>query len=135
MTLLSGEPMSEEAVGRLSNLALAHIGDGVYELLVRTDLCRSGDLTAGALHRDTVRRVSAVAQAKAAHRLLPLLTEEESEIYRRARNTRVSAVPQGCSPGEYHAATALEALFGWLYLRGQADRIARLFAAACGEES
>ena len=63
-------------------------------------------------------------------KLLPLLTEEELALYRRGRNAHVHGVPQGASVGEYHAATGLEALFGWLYLQGRLERLNTLFAAA-----
>ncbi len=125
--------MSETEVNRISMLGLAHVGDGVYELLVRTRLCVQGHLAAGELHRLTVAQVKAPAQAKVMERLLPRLTEEELALYKRARNTHVHGVPQGAKVGEYHAATGLEALFGWLYLLGRAERVQELFAAAMEE--
>ena len=70
--------VSEQELGAMSSLALAHMGDAVYELLVRTMLCRDGGLTAGRLHRETVRHVAAPAQARAAEKILPMLTGEES---------------------------------------------------------
>ena len=70
--------VSEQELGAMSSLALAHMGDAVYELLVRTMLCRDGGLTAGRLHRETVRYVAAPAQARAAEKILPMLTVEES---------------------------------------------------------
>ena len=111
----------------ISNLGLAHLGDGVYELLVRTWLCVQGGCTNRDLHRATVRFVSAPAQAEAAEQLLPLLTEEERDVYRRGRNTRGGGIPQNATPGEYHAATGLECLFGYLYLKGEKARINELF--------
>ena len=122
-----------EEVNRISAVGLAHVGDAVYELMVRSRLCAQGPLAAQDLHRSTVRLVRASAQAEAAAKLLPLLTEEEQAVYRRARNAKVHAAPQGASVGEYHAATALEALFGWLYLLGRVERIEALFAAAVEE--
>ena len=116
---------------QLSMLALAHVGDGVYELMVRTRLCSSGLATAKSLHRETVARVRAPAQAQAAEILLPILTEAESDLYRRGRNAKVHAIPKGADPKEYHAATALEALFGYLYLSGQTDRLSVLFQTIC----
>ena len=121
--------MSPAEVNRISMLGLAHIGDGVYELLTRTALCLEGHAAVGELHRLTVQRVKAPAQARAVERLLPLLDEEELAVYKRARNTHVHGVPQGAKVGEYHAATGLEALFGWLYLLGREARIEELFAA------
>ena len=73
--------------------------------------------------------VKAPAQAKAAAKLLPLLTEEEAAVYKRGRNAHVHGVPQGTDVGEYHAATGLEALFGYLYLRGRRERLNELFGA------
>ena len=120
--------LSGEELQAMSPLALAHMGDAVYELLVRREICRSGRLTAGSLHRETVRCVSAGAQARAAHRLQEHLTPAEAAVYRRGRNTRSHAAPRAVTEGEYHAATGLAALFGWLYLRGESDRIEELFA-------
>ena len=84
----------------------------------------------GELHRLTVARVRAEAQARTVEKLLPLLTEEELALYRRGRNTHVNSVPHNAELKDYHAATGLEALFGWLFLQGRLDRIEALFAAA-----
>lgn len=119
--------LAPDELRAISNLGLAHLGDGVYELLVRTWLCTHGGCTNRDLHRATVRHVSAPAQARAAERLLPLLTDEERDVYRRGRNTRVGGIPQNATPGEYHAATGLECLFGYLYLKGEKERINQLF--------
>ena len=121
--------MSAQDLNKISMLGLAHIGDGVYELLIRTMLCTQGHAAVGELHRLTVARVRAPAQAKAMERLLPLLDEGELALYKRGRNAHVHGVPPGASVGEYHAATGLEALFGWLYLQGRQERIEELFAA------
>ena len=121
--------MSEQDANRISMLGLAHIGDGVYELMVRTMLCTQGHAAVGELHRLTVSYVKAPAQAQAMEKILPLLTEEETALYKRGRNAHVHGVPQGASVGEYHAATGLEALFGWLYLQGRRERIEELFTA------
>ena len=122
--------MSEQDANKISMLGLAHIGDGVYELLVRTMLCTQGHAAVGELHRLTVSHVKAPAQAKAMEKLLPRLSEEELALYKRGRNAHVHGVPQGASVGEYHVATGLEALFGWLYLQGRRERIEELFTAA-----
>ncbi len=123
------EAMDEAAIRAMSSLALAHVGDGVYELMVRTRLARAGALRQDTLHRDTVHYVSAVAQSKAAAHILPMLTAEERAVYNRARNAHSHANPAGCSPAQYHAATALEALFGRLWLAGDLSRLMELFAA------
>lgn len=119
--------MEDAEIGRLSSLALAHVGDCVYELLTRGRLVRSGLTTARKLHSHTVALVRASAQYEAAQYILPLLTEEEQDVFRRARNTKVHGVPKAASKAEYSYATALEALFGWLYLKGQYDRINALY--------
>lgn len=120
--------MTDGELLKLSSLGLAHIGDAVYELLVRSYLCREGLETAKLLHKSTVKYVSAPAQAAAAHLISEMLTDEERAVYRRGRNTRVNSVPSRSTIEEYHAATGLEALFGWLYLKGRKERISELFA-------
>lgn len=112
----------------LSPLALAFVGDGVYSLLVRERLLSQANRPVNELHKQSVRDVRAEAQAAAMDRLLPLLTEEEEAVFKRGRNahsTRTGA--------DYHRATGLEALFGYLYLAGRIDRIRELFAL-CMEE-
>jgi ribonuclease-3 family protein len=120
--------LDEEALRGMSVLGLAHIGDAVYELLARTWLCAHGKTTSKGLHKDTVALVRAPAQAKAAARLMELLTEEELAIFKRGRNAKVNSVPKHAELSDYHAATGLETLFGWLYLRGGRDRLNTLFA-------
>ena len=117
----------QDTIERISALGLAHLGDGVYELMVRSWLCLHGKATNAGLHRATVKYVAAPAQAKLARAILPMLTEEEQGVYRRGRNSHTAAIPKGASVGEYHAATALESLFGWLYLRGETERLNELF--------
>ena len=119
--------VGQDLTDTMSSLALAHLGDGVYELMVRTWLCLKGKATNKGLHRAAVTYVSAPAQAKRVKKIVPILTDEEQGVYRRARNSHTAAIPKGASVGEYHAATGLEALFGWLYLRGQLDRLNELF--------
>ena len=119
--------LEDNELKNVSNLGLAHIGDGVYELMVRTYLICSGKATNRDMHRAAVARVSARAQAKAASLILPELSREEMEIYKRGRNAHVHAVPHGATPGQYHAATGLETLFGFLYLTGKRERLNQLF--------
>lgn len=119
--------LPEDDIRAISSIGLAHIGDGVYELLVRTHLCAHGKATGKGLHRATVQLVCAPEQARRAQRILPLLTEEEQEVYRRGRNAHVHSIPQHASRTEYQQATALEALLGWLYLSGHRERINELF--------
>lgn len=114
-------------VNQISNLGLAHVGDGVYELLCRSHLCKKGDLTVLKLHRDTVALVKAPTQAKFADKLKPHLTEEELAYFRRGKNSHTHAAPKSATPQEYAKATGLETLFGALYLLGRTDRLGELF--------
>ena len=119
--------MGPTQVNAISNLGLAHIGDGVYELLCRSYLCSQGEKTLEQLHKKTVALVKAPTQAAFADKLLPLLSEEERSYYRRGKNAHVHAVPKGATREQYAKATGLEALFGALYLQGKTDRLNELF--------
>ena len=120
----------------LSSLGLAHLGDSVFEVMVRSWLCLHGKAKAKDLHRATVRYVAAPAQAERVERILPLLTQEEAAVFRRGRNTAPHSVPKAATRAQYQAATGLEALFGWLYLQGRTDRINELFSVMMeGEET
>lgn len=126
--------LPDSEVNAMSMLGLAHIGDAVYELLTRTMLCSDGVTKASELHKMTVARVNAPAQAQAMQRILPSLTDTELAIYKRGRNTKVNSVPQKADIAQYHAATGLEALFGWLYLKGERDRIEELYALGVSDD-
>ena len=126
--------MDKNDLNAISMLGLAHIGDAVYELLTRTMLCADGNKKVTDLHKKTVAIVNAPAQAAAAARMLPVLTEDEAYIYKRGRNAKVNSVPQKADIAQYHAATGLEALFGWLYLQGKTERINELYAI-CTEDN
>ena len=119
--------MDREALLNMSSLGLAHLGDGVFELMVRSWLCLHGKAKVKDLHRATVAYVAAPAQAAAVERLLPLLTDEETDVYRRGRNTAPHSVPRAATRAQYQSATGLETLFGWLYLQGRTDRLNELF--------
>ena len=119
--------MTQAQINQISMLGLAHIGDGVYELMTRAALCEEGHTAVAELHQLATRRVNAPAQAAAVEKLLPALTEEEAAIYCRGRNAHVNSVPRAANIGQYHAATGLEALFGWLYLQGKCERLNELF--------
>jgi len=124
--------LTDQEIGAISNLGLAHLGDGVYELLIRTWLCKRGKATNRGLHKAAVAYVSATAQAEAVKRLMPHLTEGEQAVYRRGRNARANT-PPSASVEEYHAATGFETLFGYLYLKGDIERINKLFGMIIGE--
>ncbi len=119
--------LSDEQLQGVSSLGLAHIGDAVYELLVRTWLCAHGKTTSKGLHRETVSRVCAQAQARATEHFLDKLSAEELAVFKRGRNAKVNSVPKNADISQYHAATGLETLFGYLFLNGSTDRINELF--------
>ncbi len=116
-----------QQVNAVTNLGLAHIGDGVYELLCRVHLCADGDKTVLKLHRDTVELVKAPTQAKFADILKPHLTEEELAFYKRGKNAHTHGAPKSATRQEYAKATGLETLFGALYLMGRNQRLLELF--------
>ena len=116
--------------GSYSPLALAYIGDGIYELVIRTVTVRQGSRQVNKLHRDTSRLVKAQAQSEMMKTLLPLLTEQEADIYRRGRNAKSFSVAKNASVGDYRRATGFEALMGYLYLNGNIERLTELVKAA-----
>ncbi|MCI9567686.1 MAG: ribonuclease III [Lawsonibacter sp.] len=119
----------------LSTLGLAHLGDGVFEVMVRSWLILHGKAKAKDLHRATVQYVAAPAQAERFTRIQPLLTEEEADVFRRGRNTAPHSIPKAASRAQYQTATGLEALFGWLYLQGRTERLNELFSVMMEEVS
>ena len=124
---------SREELLNMSSLGLAHLGDGVFELMVRAWLCLHGKVKVKDLHRATVGYVAAPAQAAMAEKILPLLSEEEGDVFRRGRNASPHSIPKAASREEYQTATALEALFGWLYLQGRTERLNALFSTMMGD--
>ena len=126
--------LTDDAIREISSIGLAHLGDAVYELLVRAWLCEQGKATGKGLHRATVAMVKAPTQAARTERILPLLTEEEMGVFRRGRNANVNNIPHNASRSDYQKATALEALLGYLYLQGKQERINELFDRMLGEE-
>lgn len=119
--------LTQAQVNEVSNLGLALVGDGVYELMCRTYLCAKGDHTVLHLHRDTVQMVNAPAQARFADKLKPHLTGDELDFFRRGKNAHTHAAPKAATRQEYAKATGLECLFGALYLQGRTDRLNELF--------
>ena len=113
----------------VSSLGLAHLGDAVFEVMVRSWVCVHGTAKIKDLHKQTVRYVTAPAQAELTQKILPILSEEETDVFRRGRNAAPHSIPKAASRGQYQTATALEALFGWLWLQGRTDRLNELFAA------
>ena len=125
--------MTDDQLRAVSSIGLAHVGDAVFEILVRTWLCAHGKATGKGLHQATIALVRAESQAEKAERILPLLTEEEAAVFRRGRNAQVHSVPPHASHAQYGEATALEALLGWLWLKGRKARINELFCTMMEE--
>lgn len=114
----------------LSPLTLAFVGDGVYELLVRKSIVEMGNMPAKALNARKVELVRASSQAAVYDGLEPLLTDAEREILKRGRNAHTGSVPKNALMADYHKATGIEALFGFLYLAGEDARLQSLFQQA-----
>ena len=122
-----------ENPNQLSPLTLAFLGDAVFELLVRERLVNKANRQSKKLHAESIKRVNAVAQASAAEKILPLLTDDEAAVYRRGKNAKVEHIPKGATVMQYNMATGLETLFGWLYLKGETSRINELFEVIVSE--
>lgn len=125
--------LTDDQLRAISSVGLAHMGDAVFEILVRGWLCAHDKATGKGLHQATIRLVCAESQSQKAQRILPLLTPEELAVFKRGRNAQVHSVPAHASRAQYAEATALEALLGWLYLRGQKARINELFCTMMEE--
>ena len=125
--------LEADQIRSISSIGLAHLGDGVYEVMVRSWLVLHGKAKARDLHRATVQYVAAPAQAERFERIQPRLTDEEADVFRRGRNTAPHSIPKAASRAQYQTATGLEALFGWLYLQGRTERLNELFATMMEE--
>ncbi len=117
----------------LSPLTLAFIGDGVFEIFVRERLVCKGNCPVKSLHKNSVSQVCCQAQAEASKKFLPILTEEELEVFKRGRNAHTNHIPKNANVADYHTATAFEALFGYLYLSGNIERLRELFNIVCDD--
>ncbi len=120
-------PAEKERVKQMNPVVLAFVGDAVYTLFVRQKLALSGGYKTGELNKRASEVVSAHGQSEQVSRILPLLTEEESEIYRRGRNAKKLTKSKHATVAEYTRSTGLEAVVGYLYLIGETDRIEELF--------
>ena len=128
--------MFTEKISNLSSyspLTLAFIGDTVFDLLVRGELVCEANRPVKELHNLAAKKVCASAQAESVKKIMDSLTSEESDVFKRGRNAHTGSTPKNQSGADYHYATGLECLFGWLYLNGNEERIKELYALMNGE--
>ena len=116
----------KDKVYKMNAIVLAFVGDAVYSLYVRQKLSLQGDYKAGVLSNLATDYVRASAQADKVDKLIPLLTEEELALFKRARNTHKGAKAKSASIGQYNKSTGFEAVLGYLYLSGQMERLNQL---------
>ena len=121
--------LKEVDIRTYSPLTLAYIGDGIYDLIVRTVVVERGNESANRLHRKTIGYVNAKTQAQMMEALLPDLTEEEVTVFKRGRNAKSYTSAKNASIADYRKATGFEALLGYLYLHDKEDRILELVKA------
>jgi len=113
-----------------SPLALAFVGDGVYETFIRTKVLLKANTSANKLHKEAVRYVRAEAQSMVVRELMSTLTEEEDSVFKRGRNAHSATTPKHASVTDYRYATGFEALLGYLYLTGQEERLTLIMEQA-----
>lgn len=125
----------EQVIRDYGSLALAYVGDAVYEILVREHILKKGITVNGQMHLAAKRYVSAAAQSEILSRISEFLTEDEKGVIRRGRNVKSHSHPKNADLSDYHNATAFEALFGYLYLADDKERISQLFDLIIGNEA
>lgn len=125
-------PETKVNIQSYSPLTLAYIGDSIYDLCIRTLVVEKGNRSPNTLHRDASRLVNAAAQSAMADAILPDLTDEEVTVFKRGRNAKSYTTAKNASVSDYRKATGLEALFGYLYLKDETDRL--LFLLRMGLE-
>lgn len=124
-------PLTAIEARQIPASSLAYLGDSVLEVMVREMLVRRGAKSPSV---ESLKYVTAEAQCRALELISPLLTEDESDAFRRGRNSVHSGVPRHATPSQYRRATGLECLFGYLYMIGETDRARELFKAGFAEE-
>ncbi len=130
-----GDKLSKKSAKLLSPITLAFIGDAVYTLFVREKLVFESDRAGAELNKRTSAVVKATAQAEYVRKIMPYLTEEEVEIFKRARNAKKGTRAKSASVSEYNASTGFEALVGYLYVIGEIDRINYLLSLGENDEN
>ncbi|MBR3948611.1 MAG: ribonuclease III [Clostridia bacterium] len=122
-------------VNNLSPLTLAFMGDTVFDMFVRERLICQANRPVNKLHNLASKTVNAASQAEAVKKIMDMLTEEEQAVFRRGRNTHTNHKAKNATEGDYHYATGFEALFGYLYLKGNIERLRELFDIITEEEN
>lgn len=122
-------------VNNLSPLTLAFMGDTVFDMFVRERLICQANRPVNKLHNLASKTVNAASQAEAVKKIMEFLTEEELAVFRRGRNTHTNHKAKNATEGDYHYATGFEALFGYLYLKGNMERLRELFDIITEEEN
>ena len=117
-----------------SPLALAYIGDGIYDLVIRTLIVRHGSCQPNKLHKRTSSLVKASAQSALIDKLMDKLTEEELAVYKRGRNAKSYTMAKNATMKDYRKATGFEALMGYLYLQGETERLVSLVREGLGND-
>ncbi len=115
--------LTPDQASRKNSLALAYVGDSVYDIYFRTRAVCDSDARIAVINKDMCAKVNAASQAKAAVAIEQMLSAEEADVFKRARNAKVNTVPKNMSRADYHAATALEAVIGYNYLIGDTARV------------
>ena len=116
----------------ISPLNLAYVGDSIMDLIVRTELVRAGSEPVNVMHKKASAVVNAANQSRMAGVLEPLFTEDEAAVYRRGRNAKSATHAKNASILDYRRATGLEAVFGYLYLKGEYERLMELYKTGTG---
>jgi ribonuclease-3 family protein len=116
-------PLKEAEAFSLNPLSLAFVGDAVYTLFIRHRIAKDSTAKSGKLHKLATEFIKASAQSKTLEKILPMLTERESDLVRRSRNTKINNSAKSATPAEYMQSTAYEALLGYLYMTGQRERL------------
>jgi ribonuclease-3 family protein len=127
--------LKDQDIRSYSPLTLAYIGDGIYDLVIRTILVKKGNCPVNQLHRRASALVKAGAQSAMMERIEPELTEEERNVYRRGRNAHSATMAKNATMADYRRATGFEALMGYLYLQENYGRILTLVRLGIGEDT
>lgn len=130
---LRREPLTEKELNNLQPIAMAYIGDTIFDMFLRSQLVAFTTLTPAGLHQAASKYANANAQAQIMYRIEKILTEEEHDVFRRGRNAKSHTIPKNAKPYDYRMATAFECLLGYLYLSGQDQRLLEILETAVPE--